>query len=150
MKLLTKADMCQFYKRYFNPSSSHRARLAVYLYARKAGELDQKIIDLVQKSELGEVPTEQRQSLDLLEIHLKSQTSLSGDQITSIMEEAKQLGLKPMAEENESDAAKVGASTIKSATIITDVRKYKAGLLVNSGPTPVKDLSEFEEVDAKL
>lgn len=38
----------------------------------------------------------------------------------------------------------------KTATAIENVREFKAGLAVSHGPVPVKDLSEFEELDPKL
>ena len=34
--------------------------------------------------------------------------------------------------------------------IITDVREFKSKMLVSAGPQPVKHISEFEELDAKL
>lgn len=35
-------------------------------------------------------------------------------------------------------------------TLIEDVRSYKAGLPVSAAARPVKDLSEYEELDSKL
>lgn len=34
--------------------------------------------------------------------------------------------------------------------IITDVREFKSRMQVSAGPQPVKHISEFEELDAKL
>ena len=34
--------------------------------------------------------------------------------------------------------------------IITDVREFKSKMLVSAGPQPVKHISEFEDLDAKL
>jgi len=34
--------------------------------------------------------------------------------------------------------------------IIKDVREYKSRLAITAGPQPVNDLSEFEDIDAKL
>lgn len=34
--------------------------------------------------------------------------------------------------------------------VIKDVRDFKAGLVASAGARPVKDLSEFEEIDSKL
>lgn len=34
--------------------------------------------------------------------------------------------------------------------IITDVREFKSMLQVSAGPQPVKHISEFEDLDAKL
>ncbi|KAK2595763.1 metalloprotease [Conoideocrella luteorostrata] len=43
-----------------------------------------------------------------------------------------------------------GISAVDSAQEITDVRQFKAGLLPSPGPRPAKEISEFEESDAKL
>ena len=34
--------------------------------------------------------------------------------------------------------------------IITDVREFKSKMQISAGPQPVKHISEFEELDAKL
>lgn len=36
------------------------------------------------------------------------------------------------------------------ATVIEDVRSYKAGLAASAGARPARDVTEYEEVDAKL
>jgi insulysin len=36
------------------------------------------------------------------------------------------------------------------ASIITDVRDFKSGLVASAGARPVRDLCEFEDVDPKL
>ena len=38
----------------------------------------------------------------------------------------------------------------QKAQEVTDVRLYKAGLTASSGARPVKDISEYEDTDAKL
>ena len=41
-------------------------------------------------------------------------------------------------------------SAISTAVEITDVRVFKANLPASSGARPVKDVSEYEDTDAKL
>lgn len=36
------------------------------------------------------------------------------------------------------------------ATVIEDVRAYKASLVASAGARPARDISEYEEIDAKL
>lgn len=36
------------------------------------------------------------------------------------------------------------------ATVIEDVRAYKAGLAASAGARPARDVTEYEEIDAKL
>ena len=142
--------MVSFYKKFFDASSPDRARLAVHLHARKVGELDQNIIDLLKKFDLNDVPTQERQSLELLEAYLKSQGSVSAEQIKSIVDQATEFGLKHMASENGDNSAELCHKVVDSAELIEDVRQYKASLLVSSGPHPVTDLADFAETDAKL
>lgn len=147
-KLLTKAEMLEYFDKYFSPSSSSRARLSVHLYARGSSEVDSKIVDLLKNLGLEDVPKESRASLDLLEGHLKTGQSVSDDQRTTLLSQAKELGLpqaSPKVETSSNDT-----SAIDAAVEITDGRQYKAGLQVSSGARPVKDLKEFEEIDPKL
>jgi insulysin len=141
--------MLSFFDKYFSPSSSSRARLSVHLYARGSSELDTKVVDLLKNLGLEDVPKENRASLDLLEGHLKTGQSIPDDKRTSLLSQAKELGLPQKSPETEG-AASDGISAVDSAIEITDGRQYKAGLQVSSGARPVKDLTEFEEADSKL
>lgn len=147
-KLLTKAEMLEFFDKYFSPSSSSRARLSVHLYARGSSEVDSKVVDLLKNLGLEDVPKENRASLDLLEGHLKTGQSVSDDQRTVLLAQAKELGLPQASPKVETSSNETPA--IDAAVEITDGRQYKAGLQVSSGARPVKDLKEFEEIDPKL
>ena len=142
--------MQEFFKQFFSSSSSARARLSVHLYAPKAGELDRKVVALLKNAGLHDVPSEQRQNLDFLRKYLKSSGKLSDAESATLVDEAKELGLKQMAADDTEEAARDGASVVHAATEITDVRQFRASLSVSSGPRAVKNLSEFEEIDAKL
>jgi insulysin len=150
IKLITKTDIEEFYNKYFSPVSTSRARISVHLHARGAGELDNKIINLLKKSGLEDVPAEKRQSVELLTGHLKEERKMPDSQARTIISQAKELGLKQAVEGAEAGSALHGAPAVESATEITDVRRFKASLLASAGARPVKDLSEYEEVDAKL
>ncbi|OAX85065.1 hypothetical protein ACJ72_00566 [Emergomyces africanus] len=48
------------------------------------------------------------------------------------------------------DVAVLSSSNGGQATYITNVSEFKARLAVSAGPSPIVDLSEFEEIDPKL
>ena len=143
--------MQEFYKTYISPSSSRRARVSVHLHARGASELDTKIIDLLVETGLKDIPAEQRQSLDLLEKYLKEVAQLSDDKVSSIIGQAKERGLKSIASDSEGPAdVSNGSTAIGSATEITDIRRFRAGLSASPGARPVKEMHEYEDIDSKL
>lgn len=141
--------MVNFFQKYFDPKSTDRARISIHLHARGALELDEKLAKLLAKLDL-EVPAESRQSLDLLEANLRSNGGLSDDQVSTAVTQAKELGLKQAPEGFSSETSKGGNAVIDNAVEITDVRHYKASLLASSGARPIKEVSEYEDVDAKL
>jgi insulysin len=150
IKPLTKPEIIEFYREFFSPSSTKRARVSVHLHARGAGELDTKIMEILSKAGLQGVPAETRQSIDLLERHLEEKLNLPKNVMGPIIAEAKEAGLKRIASDDHSGSIPNGSTAVASATDITDLRRFKSGLMVSLGARPVKDLSEFEEVDAKL
>ena len=133
LKPLTKADIQEFYKTFVSPSSASRARISVHLHARGAGELDTKVMELLQKASLEDVPAEQRQSLDLLEKYLQEEAKLGEDKISTILDQAKEHGLKPAAINAESVSLVDGAAAVNKATEITDIRALQVGPPGQSG-----------------
>ncbi|KAG6018861.1 hypothetical protein E4U41_003534 [Claviceps citrina] len=150
IKKLVKSEMVEFFNTYFSPSSPTRARISVHLRARGAGELDTKIVHLLKESGLNDVPQEKRQSVELLRGYLESENLLVPDKLGDVVDAITKLGLSqaPIGEAAEGMAN--GSSAVDTAQDITDVRQYKASLPVSSGARPVKQISEFEESDAKL
>jgi len=89
-----------------------------------------------------------------LVVHLVAQTPApeATSTVSNIVEKTKSLVIgeeKETQTVEEEKKAEVKGNGIERV-VITDVRKFKAGLLVSAGPRPVKDISEFEELDAKL
>lgn len=150
IKPLTKAEMVAFYNEFLSPSSSSRARMSVHLHARGAGELDLKVIELLRSSGLEDVPQEKRQSLELLDGYLEDKPDVAQSKRESIVSHAKELGLSQTAETADKYSTQDAPSAVETAQEITDVRQHKAGLMASQGARPVKELSEFEETDAKL
>ena len=148
VKSITKAEMQEIFKKFISPSSPQRARLSIHLHAQDAGELDKKIIKLLVDAGFSDVPTESRQNLDLLEKYLLEEASIGKEKLESILAQAKALGLERVAPED-----KIGSPSGLSAIPvqdIPDVLSFKASLMISPGARPVRDLSDYEELDAKL
>ncbi|KAK7425349.1 metalloprotease [Neonectria magnoliae] len=88
------------------------------------------------------------QSVESLGDHLREALKLPEKVIAVLVDQAKLLGLKQTKPEEQ--RAQNGTSVIESATEITDVRVFKSTLTASQGPRPVKDLTEYEDTDAKL
>lgn len=112
--------MISFYSHFIHPTSPARSKLAVHLIAQST-----------PSPELIEKP------------------------ITAAIEKGmKVLGLNKDRQDQE-DGEILGEIKKKEGNgttpfIITDVRDFKSKMLVSAGPQPVKHISEFEELDAKL
>ncbi|KAG6008577.1 hypothetical protein E4U21_004217 [Claviceps maximensis] len=150
VKDLTKTEMVEFFNTYFSPSSSTRARISVHLKARGAGELDAKIVNLLKESGLNDVPQEKRQSVDLLREYVESEKLIASEQLEDVIEAVKKMGLSQATTNEATNGTTNGLSAVDTAQEITDVRHFKASLMASSGARPVKPISEFEELDAKL
>lgn len=96
VKLLTKADMVEFFQQYIKPGSATRAKLSVHLHAQ-AGK------------------------------STETETKVNG------------------VKKEEGDA-----TSTPEPVPIKDVRSFRAGLQATRGARPAKDLSEYEDTDAKL
>lgn len=142
--------MVEFYSKYFSPQSKTRARISVHLKARGAGELDSKIIKLLEDSGIEEVPQEKRQSVDLLRSYVGDGQKMAEDTLDKLISQVKDMGLSQQSQSEAANGSTNGLSAVDTAQEITDVRQFKAGLQASSGARPVKQLSEFEESDAKL
>lgn len=118
--------------------------------ARGAGKLDTKVIEVLKENGVEDVPQEKRQSVHLLRGYLQGEKKISSDALESVVEEIKKLGLSQADQDEAAIGSANSISAVDAAQEITDVRQFKAGLLASSGARPVKQISEFEETDAKL
>ncbi|KAL8828667.1 MAG: hypothetical protein Q9170_006498 [Blastenia crenularia] len=86
--------------------------------------------------------------------YLKEDEQVSEDTVSAVLEQGQQLlgtvlpslGIEVKVEEEDLPPA----PKVKETTVIDDVFDFKSRLAVSAGPRPVRDLREFEEVDAKL
>jgi insulysin len=90
-----------------------------------------------------------------LAIHMTAQSSAPTD--ISTVKEVVGKGLKVLGlnkdEQDEEDGEVLSVDVEGNGTtpyIITDVREFKSMLQVSAGPQPVKHISEFEDLDARL
>lgn len=148
IRTLTKEDMLDFYKTFFLPTSKSRARLSVHLHARGADEREAKVIAALNEAGVTDVPLEKRQSLEDLETYLKG-SNVKTD-VVQLIDQLKALGLSQKPLPTEATTEPEGNCQVEAAIEIKDVRRFKAGLSVSSGPQAVADISTFAETDAKL
>lgn len=88
------------------------------------------------------------QSVESLGSHLREALRVSEKTISMLLEQAKTLGVEQTKPEHL--LAVNGTTAADLATEITDVRVFKSSLVASSGPRAAKDLSEYEDTDAKL
>ncbi|TVY81559.1 putative zinc protease, partial [Lachnellula suecica] len=129
VRLLTKADMVEFYSHFILPTSPARSKLAIHLNAQTpTTNGDSTVTAAVEKGMkvlgLNKDKTEQPQTLALN----KDKKDAEDGEVVPVKTEGN--GTTPY--------------------IITDVREFKSKLQVSAGPQPVKHISSFEELDAKL
>lgn len=120
--------MIDFYKRYIHPESPARAKIAIHLIAQ------------------GTAPSAVAAASTTAEKTTKNATTLIEKGISA-------LGLNKTSSDAPSSETTNGVKKDINGTVpiaISDVRAFKASLQVSAGPVAVKDLSEFEDLDAKL
>lgn len=212
---LTKSDLQTFYRSYFHPSSSTRAKASVHLIAQGGGSsnisaaagsssenlkkltsaLSQALTQLGVDSSSTAAVDDTALSQQLSKLDLSSGTSLDPKKVmgalTSYLRDSAGLAeerVKELVEQGEgllgqilpalnltsasseetvskegpsadvpvanghgvSNGGDVEAEEKKQPILIKDVRAWKAGLQASRGPRAVRDLSEFEDLGAKL
>lgn len=120
VKALTKADMITFYSHFIHPTSPARSKLAVHLIAQTPGSAEATENPIRSAIEKG---------MKVLSLNKDRHDQEDGEIIGNIKKEDGN-GTTPF--------------------IITDVREFKSKMQISAGPQPVKHISEFEELDAKL
>ncbi|RAL11158.1 a-pheromone processing metallopeptidase Ste23 [Aspergillus homomorphus CBS 101889] len=176
----TKSDLIQFYNQFINPQSSTRGKLSIHLKAQatalastpqqQKSQLLARLRTLLEKAQL--TVDADRLEAAFAEVDVSSgderlvvetiKTVLGGmglaEQQTkqalesmknSVGVELKHIGIQPKRFEGESGQT-VNGFGHEAVTYITNVPEYKARLNVSAGPSPVTDISEFEDFDAKL
>jgi insulysin len=161
VKQLTKAEMMEFYNQYINPSSPTRAKVAVYLYAQSTTEGKEKVTEIVKALDLSNdasakvqaalLQPEKRKDTAGLRALVEGELKLPQAKVVAIMEAAKLPELNAHVNgvsKGEPDEATPASPNLP--VVIEDVRAFKAGLVASSGARPVKEMSEYEDIDSKL
>jgi insulysin len=115
--------MLEFFAHYIHPTSPVRAKLTVHMHAQG-------------KSKTAKAAAEQA-------------AVKVGEKVTAAVEAGiEKLGLKDESQKVVAEGEE--KKEVLELVVVEDVREYKSSLAVTPGPRPVKDLSVFEEIDAKL
>ena len=122
IKPLTKQEMIDFFNEFVDPASPARAKLAVHMHALGVSKAST------------ETPTP------------------VGDKVQQIIEDGVQQVETELAKAGLVDGKTEGETEANGVrkVVIEDVREFKAGLAVTRGPRAVRDVSVFEELEAKL
>jgi insulysin len=125
---LTKTDMLEFFLHYIAPSSPVRAKLAIHLHARGVSEVSTPVEKLPAEVSATGVNGTVEKGIDMLKIDSKPAGTTNGV------------------------ASDAGGPTapVSEPHLIENIRDFRSRLVMSAGPQPVKDLSEFEELDSKL
>lgn len=167
IKPLTKEDMIEFFNQYIHPCSPSRAKIAVYLEAQSKSDVSTKqISELIKTLGLGTTDAAQAAT------DLQTRLSGAGHDVEKEVADLRDYLLHDLkVPEGKIDATaeawrKIhtehgpGNEVVKDAeppsangttpVIIHDVRVFRSGLATSKGATPVRDLSEYEDLEAKL
>ncbi|CAN8096702.1 unnamed protein product [Discula destructiva] len=168
VKQLTKADMVAFFKHYIDPASPKRAKLAIWMLAQAKSDVSTKqITELVKALNLNSTETEAQAASDLqarlsaaghdeekevagLKDYLLHELKVAEDKIDSAVETWHQLHPKTNGVAGAQEEANPPSLNGTTVTFIEDARDFKALLPVSAGARPIKDLTEYEELDPKL
>lgn len=123
---ITKSDMVEMFRYCISPSSPARAKLAIHLYAKgvsgESSPSDTAVLTVPKVTQIVE------KGISMLKLGSSVEKATEGDNSAT----------DPADEKSQ------------NIYIIEDVRDYKSRLAVTAGPRPMRDLSEFEDIDAKL
>lgn len=107
-------------------------------------------MEILKEAGVEDVPKKKRRSVDVLREYLESGEILEGEKLNAVISKIQKCGLPPAAETDATNGSTKDTGAVETAQKITDVRQFKASLQASSGVLPVKQVSEFEETDAKL
>jgi len=167
IKPLTKADMIEFFNRYIHPSSSQRAKLAIYFVAQAKSDVSTKqITELIEGLELdaeasAEAATalqarlsaaahDEEKEVEGLKNYLLHDLKVTESKIDAAVETWRKLHGQIIGTNSIVKDAQPPSSNGIAPVLIDDVRDFKAGLTVTAGARPVRDLSEYEDLNSKI
>ncbi|CAK7218316.1 hypothetical protein SEUCBS140593_003506 [Sporothrix eucalyptigena] len=176
IKLVTKADMIEFFRYYVHPESKTRAKLAVHLVAQATSDdTTKQLSDLVKalglnsddvvtkattdlKARLSAAHNDEAKETEILKDYLTKTLSVVADKIDAAVESWKQLSkshkaANGTAEKTGSEKSDKNGQKTANGTVpvkIENIREFRMGVALTCGPRAITDISEFLDVDAKL
>lgn len=159
--------MIDFFNRYIHPSSNQRSKLAIYFVAQAKSDVSTKqITELIKGLELdteasaqaatdlqarlsAAAPDEEKE-VEGLKSYLFHDLKVTETKIDAAVEIWRKIHAQSIGTNGIVKDAQPPSSNGIAPVVINDVRDFKAGLTVTAGARPVKDLSEYEELDPKL
>lgn len=160
--------MVNFFSQYISPLSPERAKVSVWMTAQATSDVStSQISELVKTLDLDSTERESQAATDLqarlsaaghdeekevegLKDYLLHELKVAEDKIDVATAAWRKLSAQTngvASTHEEADPPSLNGSKI---VFIEDARDFKARLPVSAGARPVKDLSEYEELDAKL
>jgi insulysin len=159
--------MIEFFNHYIHPSSPSRAKLAVYLEAQAKSDVSTKeISELVKTLDLD--ATASASAATALQARLSAASPDVDKEVAGLedylLHELKvpegKIDVAAEAWKKIHAAHGPGNDVVKDAeppsangtkpVFIEDVRSFKASLPASNGARPLRDLSEYEDLEAKL
>jgi len=167
IKPLTKAEMIEFFDHYMHPASPHRAKLAIYFVAQAKSDVStRQISELIKTLDLGAdiaaqaaadlqarlsaAGHDEEKEVQGLRDYLLHDLKVTEAKIDAAVESWRKLHAQNLGTNGVVKDAKPPSSNGTSPFVIEDVRDFKASLTATVGPRPVKDLTEYEDLDSKL
>lgn len=159
--------MIEFFNQYIHPNSPSRAKLAVYLEAQAKSDVSTKeISELIKTLELdsaasAKVATDLQARLSAadhdtekeaagLRDYLLHELKVPEGKIDVAAEAWKKIHAEHGPGSEVVKDAEPPSSNGTTPVFIDDVRSFRASLPASNGARPLKDLSEYEDLDAKL
>ncbi|KAL2188482.1 LuxS/MPP-like metallohydrolase [Thermothelomyces heterothallicus CBS 203.75] len=164
---ITKADMIEFFNEYIHPNSPSRAKLAVYLEAQAKSDVSTKeISQLIKTLEIDEAASAKAAS-DLqarlsaadhdvekevagLRDYLLHDLKVPEGKIDAASEAWRKIHAKHGPGNDVVKDAEPPSANGTTPVFIDDVRSFRASLPASNGAKPLKDLSVYEDLEAKL
>ena len=131
--------MISFFDEFVDPSSPSRAKLAVHMHALgKSQASTEGSTPDIELAPIADVAKKMGESVATISTIVK-------DGVKQVEDELKQIGLVGI-NKNGTITDVNGVDPVE----IKDVRQFKSSLAVTPGAVPVKDISDFEELESKL
>ncbi|EON98117.1 putative a-factor-processing enzyme protein [Phaeoacremonium minimum UCRPA7] len=167
VKRLTKDDMIEYFERYIDPASTERAKLSIYMIAQAKSDVSTKqISELVKtlnleseqasqaatdlQARLSAAGHDEEKEIEGLKEYLLHDLKVAEDKIEAAAESWRTLHQNNTNGVVKDDVKEPPSFNGIKPVIIEDVRDYKSRLTATAGARPVKDLSEYEDLDSKL